>query len=57
MNDNTLTFLTPTPDNLDGEVVENACVDGACVLPLQPQSADVPSSAEPVKTTETERTP
>lgn len=57
MNDTTLTFLTPTPENPDGDDVANACVDGACALPLQPQSGGAPSSAEPVKTTETERTP
>lgn len=57
MNNTTLTFLTPTPDSPEGDDAENACVDGACPLPLQPQSADAPSAAEPVKTIETERTP
>ncbi len=57
MNDTTLTFLTPTPENPDGDDVANACVDGACALPLKPQSGGAPSIAKPAKTAATERKP
>lgn len=57
MNDTTLTFLTPTPENPEGDDVENACADGACALPPQPQSGGAPSIAKPAKTAATERKP
>lgn len=57
MNDTTLTFITTAAENPDGDDVENACVDGACALPAQPQDVGAPTAAEPIKSTETERTP
>jgi len=57
MNDTTFALLTPTPENPEGDDIENACADGACALPPQPQSGGSPSIANPAMTTEIERTP
>lgn len=47
MNDNPLTFLTPTPESPEEDAAENACADGACAdgacaLPPQHRSGGAP---------------